>query len=756
MTLSTLDLRSAQLRMLLVMAFASLVPRLAATQSVSGTVVTESDSSPVSGAVVLLVARESQRVLASSRSSQSGVFRLPVSASGLFVIRVLRIGNRPYDSEPVELSLVAQRVMRIVVPSQPVQLARFDVRESARCRQNPDTATLAGQLLVEARTAFLSSVARGADGEQRALYRFFRYDRDRRGASVGDTASDVRTRQTSRPFASLSPDSIDRVGYVIADGDSVVYRGPDADILLSEGFARGHCFHVVEGNGVRAGLLGVGFRPIDMPSGIVGIRGTIWMVPESRELRDVEFSYQPISRDESQAGVGGEVRFLRLPDGSWLVRSWELRMPRVQMRRIAPVLTGRPMPGRTIREVVGTQVFGGAVIRLEGAGIMFADTTELERAAAERAARATERVFTLRHDVCGPIAGGGIDLSIKSVGVAEGRLRDSSGTSLVDVLIRADWQSDFRVGIDERVRFQNRGRETRTVEDGRFVLCELPFDVPISIRALVADRAVAQQTIRLNTAKPVDTLALTGTTNRVVAGGVTAAETQSATLRLRVLGELGEPLADAEVTIVASGTPSEAAVRHRTNTDGHATFDGLKAGAVEIAVRRIGQAMQTLRLDIGEGRNEATIRMSRTAVSLDPVRTIGNRVVNARYAEVDRRIRAGVANAVVGRVDFERVRPITVTQMLRRVQGIRLEDSSGTTIITSGRGDRITPGGSRLPCILRVMVDGVLSTASQVERLVPTDIHAIEVFLGPARIPLELGARSSGWCGLLAVWTRVD
>lgn len=139
--------------------------------------------------------------------------------------------------------------------------------------------------------------------------------------------------------------------------------------------------------------------------------------------------------------------------------------------------------------------------------------------------------------------------------------------------------------------------------------------------------------------------------------------------------------------------------------------------------------------------------MSRTAVSLDPVRTIGNRVVNARYAEVDRRIRAGVANAVVGRVDFERVRPITVTQMLRRVQGIRLEDSSGTTIITSGRGDRITPGGSRLPCILRVMVDGVLSTASQVERLVPTDIHAIEVFLGPARIPLELGPVRAGGVG---------
>ncbi|WP_337170959.1 hypothetical protein [Gemmatimonas aurantiaca] len=387
------------------------------------------------------------------------------------------------------------------------------MRADGVCRREPDSRTLAGQLLGDARTAFLSSVSSTADGERQATYRFFRYDRDRSGQLEGDSTSELRKRQTARPFASLSPDSIAKVGYVVDEGDSITYRGPDAEVLLSESFARSHCFHVVEGAGSRSGMLGVAFRPVNRPAGVVDISGTIWMDPGNLRVNDVEFVFDPASREERQMGVGGVVRFASTADGIWLVREWELRMPRVRIRRTAPVLSGRPAPARIVRDLIGTQVFGGVVMQVAGREVLFADTAQLAGEAnrgrlATRESAANRR--TVRHPVCGPISGPQVDLSVQMVGVVEGRLLDAEGTALADVLIRAEWRSDFRLGTDDRLTFRNRAREARTQGDGRFVLCELPYDTPVMIRAVGdGDRTMTQRTVRLADMHPVDTLVMT-------------------------------------------------------------------------------------------------------------------------------------------------------------------------------------------------------------------------------------------------------
>jgi hypothetical protein len=37
----------------------------------------------------------------------------------------------------------------------------------------------------------------------------------------------------------------------------------------------------------------------------------------------------------------------------------------------------------------------------------------------------------------------------------------------------------------------------------------------------------------------------------------------------------------------------------------------------------------------------------------------------------------------------------------------------------------------------------------------PEEIHGIEVFAGPASIPLQYsGIGKDKWCGLIAIWTR--
>lgn len=726
-------------------------------QIVRGTVVTEESRTPVAGAVVLLVSTSDSSIVGRSRTSPDGLYQISVATDGRFLLRVLRIGNRPFDSDPLELSGRVRRTIDLVLPALPIQLARFDVRAQARCQRNPGSGTLAGQLLREARTAFLSSVSSSVDGDRQASYRFFRFSRDTRGTLVDDTTSIIRSRRTVQPFTSLSPDSLERIGYVSADGDSVVYRAPDAEVLLSDRFASSHCFRVIEGRSERQGQLGIGFEPSETSSDRVGIRGTIWIDSARHELRDVEFTYHPLSREEQQVRVGGVVRFARLNDGAWLVRSWELRMPSVQIRRYAPVLAGRPTPARTVREVTGIQVFGGAVMRIDGVGVAFADSAELGRASVSASSpfgSPSAQIAITRHPVCGVLAGRGVDLSARSVGVVEGMLHDQSGSIVADAVIRAEWRAAFRVGTDARVTFQNRGRETRSQDDGRFVVCELPYEVPITLRVIDSSGQLAQRTVRLSTAQPIDSVNLVVQRRMATTPSVRAAE-DSALLRVLVLGEDGRPLPNAEV-LLASRALSRDTLSHRTDEAGYATFGRLPAGEVGVAVRRVGESMRLLRLDVQHGRNEVVVRMTRTAQSLDPIRTIGDRVVNARYADLERRIRSGAASAVVTRGDIERLGPVSLGQMLRRLQGLRLEDSSGVQVVTSARGDRLDRSGKMVPCVLHIMVDGVLSSASQLSAMVPADVHAIEVFLGAARIPLELGSRSSGWCGLVAVWTRVE
>ena len=62
------------------------------------------------------------------------------------------------------------------------------------------------------------------------------------------------------------------------------------------------------------------------------------------------------------------------------------------------------------------------------------------------------------------------------------------------------------------------------------------------------------------------------------------------------------------------------------------------------------------------------------------------------------------------------------------------------------------------PCFMRVGIDGVVwpDSIPNLANLPPPDaIRGIEVFAGPASIPLQYGGTGTDkWCGLIMVWTR--
>ena len=105
----------------------------------------------------------------------------------------------------------------------------------------PDSLSLAGQLLTEARTAWQSSLSTTSGVELAADYMMYSRDEDRRGRTLTPEAVSFRSRLTDRPFASLPPSVIATKGYVTTDSDSVWYRGPDEAILLSPGRGASEC-----------------------------------------------------------------------------------------------------------------------------------------------------------------------------------------------------------------------------------------------------------------------------------------------------------------------------------------------------------------------------------------------------------------------------------------------------------------------------------------------------------------------------------
>src|SRR4029079_666261 len=131
----------------------------------------------------------------------------------------------------------------------------------------------------------------------------------------------------TRPFASISGDSLSKVGYWRElPGDSAEYFGPDAEVLQSEAFRRDHCFTLVQGGHDRQGMVGLSFEPV-VDHRLADVRGILWLDQRSFELRFVEFGYTRLPASEHIRRVGGEVHFARLPSGAWIVRRWFLRMP---------------------------------------------------------------------------------------------------------------------------------------------------------------------------------------------------------------------------------------------------------------------------------------------------------------------------------------------------------------------------------------------------------------------------------------------
>jgi hypothetical protein len=104
-------------------------------------------------------------------------------------------------------------------------------------------------------------------------------------------------------------------------------------------------------------------------------------------------------------------------------------------------------------------------------------------------------------------------------------------------------------------------------------------------------------------------------------------------------------------------------------------------------------------------------------------------------------------------------RPIVdVTDLFRNIPRVRVnwKPFGGTTVTMAGAGSRSLMGGA---CYPKLIVDGMEifrggEEPTRIDEVVfASEIRGLEIYRGPAEVPLQFGGANSS-CGVILIWTR--
>jgi hypothetical protein len=297
-------------------------PSAVSAQTIQGRVVDEESTRPIVGAVVTLLDEAGVR-LRGTLTNADGVFSIPTGDVRSTRIRIEMMGRQTVDSGLVPSG--GSPFLTIPLRPNPIRLNGIDVRGSRRCSRD---VTVARETLVVWDEVQKALRAESITREQ-VRYRFHvvRTQRVLRGGygwPVGETTREG-VRQAEDPFRTLEPRAIEREGYVRSVNGVPLIYGPNTGVLLSPGFESTHCFSLAREDD-RPGQIGLVFEPVPGRR-IPDIEGVLWIDETSSELRTLEFRYANLPAGLTTGTYSGRAEFERLPQGTWIIRRWQLRTP---------------------------------------------------------------------------------------------------------------------------------------------------------------------------------------------------------------------------------------------------------------------------------------------------------------------------------------------------------------------------------------------------------------------------------------------
>jgi hypothetical protein len=296
-------------------------------QVVRGTVTERLGGQPVAGVLVSVVSAADSNAVRHTLTNARGEYAIRLSSGGRYSVSAKRIGVARYTADVMTLGEGETRRLDIALDRFEHKLPIVNVHETNLCFRRSEQGQQIVALWDEVRTAL---IATGVTREERLLEGFLsRYVRTLEPTSLRilEDRRSVSEGIFERPMRSISGDSLAKVGYWRKqDADTLVFYGPDEDVLLSSAFRSGHCFELITGKDAIRGFIGLGFRPKGRNL-MGGIDGTLWIDAGNFELRFVEFRYTNLITIPTSRHLGGQVHYTRHPSGAWLVRRWFIRMP---------------------------------------------------------------------------------------------------------------------------------------------------------------------------------------------------------------------------------------------------------------------------------------------------------------------------------------------------------------------------------------------------------------------------------------------
>jgi hypothetical protein len=511
----------------------------AAGQVVLGELVAAEDRRPLPGTLITLVDSSGMR-WGRYVTNAAGRFILRPSMPGRYMIRAERIGYQVATSPMLSVGKDTL-LYRFAIQPLPVQLPGLDVASRDRgCERHRD-GTAVATLWNEIRKAL--NVAAWTEETANLTYgsNVYRMSIDTEHLLLRSEEKSTYTTIGRMPFSVASAADLARRGFSRSQGDDLYLLAPDAAVLTSAEFVDTHCFHLMADQR-RPDLIGLSFAPLRRRDDIVDINGTLWVDRASSALRRLEFTFTNLPRPVSEHGARGEMKFLRLDNGLWIVESWRIQGPALVLRRRAAterlevvrvgitedgglvlrasdgeVLLWEVPRGRSAIEGIARKAPGGDP--LPGARVFLAGTGYEAVSDARGRYRidslpAGRYALTFSHDIVKDVPFSvaidslnvgadttlardvtipGIEEITRMVcpnqaednfgpGLIYGVVRDSDGAPIAGAQMRAEWEQPSRRGGSDQ-----HYRNTRTDAMGRYYLCWMPVDDDILLSRTVRD-----------------------------------------------------------------------------------------------------------------------------------------------------------------------------------------------------------------------------------------------------------------------------